>query len=67
MELTYEFCQHCEMEVEIDSDKVSECPNCQVKILPCSTCYKEKDNSKNCNWSEDLGCWRFPKGEDNNG
>lgn len=58
---TFEGCQNCDNEVEIPGDERSKCPKCQEEIFPCSTCYKQIDGIKDCDWDEDTGCWRFPK------
>ena len=37
---TYEFCPHCDTEVELDADlKVQRCPNCGKHIVTCSMCH----------------------------
>lgn len=58
---TYEVCPHCDNEVKIDANKPSECPECSIVILPCSTCYDENDNRMRCDWEEEKRCWRFPR------
>ena len=60
MDKTVEYCPHCDNEVEIDADNPSKCPECKEVILPCSTCYDEKDNKQCCDWTEENRCWRFP-------
>ncbi len=60
MEMTYELCPYCKREVQIPADRVSQCPNCQKPILPCSTCYDHIDGFRDCDWSEEHRCWRFP-------
>ena len=39
MEKTYEYCPHCDTEVELDAElKVQTCPNCGKRIATCSMC-----------------------------
>lgn len=56
-EETIEYCPHHDGEITINANKPSICPECQIEILPCSTCNQEKG----CDWEIDKGCWRFPK------
>ncbi|NSW83931.1 MAG: hypothetical protein HPY90_11800 [Syntrophothermus sp.] len=66
MEYTYEMCPFCTSEVKIPADWPAMCPRCGNKILPCSTCYDDLPGWKPCNWTENKGCWRFPKEKEGN-
>ena len=36
--ITYEVCPHCDKEVCIPNNKISNCPSCGKEIIPCSMC-----------------------------
>lgn len=39
MSKSYEYCPHCETEVELSNEfKVQICPNCGKHIVPCNLC-----------------------------
>lgn len=61
-ETTYEMCPQCMHGIEMPAEQPMNCPICGYYLLPCSTCWEEKENRKGCDWSEEDGCWRFPKG-----
>jgi len=62
-ERTYEYCPWCGTESEISANEPTPCPNCGHILNPCSTCYDHLDGYKECDWTEEKGCWRFPKEE----
>lgn len=57
IETTTEWCPGCGNEVDIPADRPSACPKCGEELFPCSICSFEKG----CDWTETVGCWRFPK------
>jgi len=58
MNITIEWCPHCDTEVEIPVDKPSACPSCGMNILPCSAC--QRDLPMGCDWGEETSCTVFP-------
>jgi predicted RNA-binding Zn-ribbon protein involved in translation (DUF1610 family) len=60
-ETTYEWCAHCEYEVEIPSGVVSKCPECGKSIRPCGDCPNNGTALHDqCDWREDGYCIAFP-------
>lgn len=46
MVVTYEYCPHCDTEVQLDAElKVQTCPHCGRRIVTCSMC-RACDESK---------------------
>lgn len=60
VETTFEGCATCGGEFEIPTNKVSLCPGCSEILLPCSSCWEEKEGTHSCDWSEKNQCWKFP-------
>ena len=49
MKTIFEYCPHCEDEVEIKRVfKAQKCPNCGKVILPCSMCDHDKVKCSEC-------------------
>lgn len=54
----FEWCPHCECEVEIATDKIGLCPapGCGYHIRACAVC----DSHDDCDWRNDGYCLKFP-------
>ena len=60
-EKTFEWCPHCQDEVEIPVDKLTPCPTCGIKIRPCSACPTDTGDADTlCTWTRVKGCDPFP-------
>lgn len=55
---TVEWCAHCEEEVNIPVNTVSNCPSCGASIRPCNDC--PRDMPAGCDWRDDGYCCVFP-------
>ena len=56
-----EWCSHCESDVEIPADRISNCPVCNEEIVPCSACVSSDGNDNKCNWTDAKGCYMHKK------
>ena len=64
-ETTYEWCAHCEYEVEIPAKEVSYCPQCGASIRPCGDCPNNGTSLHDqCGWKENGYCIAFPTHRD---
>lgn len=63
-----EVCPHCEAEVTVVWDVEKQgyqtvCPSCGKEIMLCDACLHSEDNEgMDCDWLEEKGCFRHPKG-----
>lgn len=49
MKPIFEFCPHCQQDVELKEEfKVQVCPNCGKPILPCAMCDNDKVKCSEC-------------------
>lgn len=57
--LSEEYCPHCDNYYEIDPSKCLSCPGgCGYKLYPCNQC-QYTSNFIKCDWNENIGCSRF--------
>ena len=61
--IIWEWCSHCNMEVKIPDNQVSDCPLCGNEILPCSEC---DEPGRNCDWTRENRCHKYPREEKRN-
>jgi predicted RNA-binding Zn-ribbon protein involved in translation (DUF1610 family) len=61
IQMTVESCPNCGNEILINGNKPSKCTDCGEIILPCSMCPIDFGSTTSCDWTEEKGCFRYPK------